>query len=61
MRDIKKDVEEIEGHRTVSFTVRVNDKLFNEMNSFTAENDLTRSAFIRLAIRKTMKHYKGKK
>ena len=58
MRDIKKAVEETESHRTVSFTVRADMKLFDEMNRFTAENNVTRSAFIRLAIRQTINRYK---
>ena len=57
MKTIQKDVEGTEPSKTVSFTVRADMKLFEEMNRFTTENNVTRSAFIRLAIRQTINRY----
>lgn len=58
MSNVKQEVEEADNKHLVAFTIRVDQKLFDELNAFTKKNDLTRSGFLRLAIRKTMRHYK---
>lgn len=60
MSNVKKDIAEEENGNTVAFTIRVDQKLFDDLNEFTKDYEITRSSFVRLAIKDKIKEYREK-